>query len=294
MKKNKAKSSTPAIDKYQWLTDKFIALIESGINPWEREWRTNGMGAIHNFVTKESYKGKNPWVLTIDALVRGTEPYYCGRTQGFNKGWKIKKGAKAAFITYANVVVKEDAGGKESAIPFVKWYPVFNVEDWEDEDSIHKIVDEMPQQSEPLNPDSRHESIDQFIKGTGANIITQGSQPCYSPFADRVAMPRWEDFSSGSAYYATLFHELTHWTGHSTRCNRPQSGKFGTIAYAKEELIAELGSAYLCQDKGIEHRLENHAAYLDGWLKGAKEDKMFLYRSMSDAQKAVGFLTTNA
>lgn len=291
MKKQSSKASKKeAIDKYQWLTDRFVSLLENGTNPWRREWRQTGEGMIFNFVTKEPYKGKNPFILQVDAIVRGSEPYYCGRSQGFAKGWSIKKGAKAAFVTYGSSYEKEDDNGEKTQIPFVKWYPVFNVEDWEDAGADHKIIDELPKADTPLNQDERLEAIDQFVKATGANVKTSGSQPLYSPSQDFIAMPRWEDFESGAAYYATLLHELTHWTGHSTRCDRDQVSRFGTKDYAQEELIAEMGSAFLCSDLGIPSNIENHASYLEGWLSAAKADKMYLYRSMGQAQKAVQFI----
>jgi antirestriction protein ArdC len=284
------KTKPVAIDKFQWLTDKFIALIEQGTNPWQKEWRTTGVGAVQNFITKEPYKGRNPWILQIDSLVRGAKPYYCGRSQGFAKGWSIRKGCKAAYVTYANVQVKEDADGNERRIPFVKWYPVFNIEDWCDDKSDHKIKDELPESLPPLNMDQQLAIAEDFLHKTKAKVVTHGSQPCYSPTLDRIAMPAWSDFTSGVAYYATLLHELTHWTGHDSRCDRDLTGGFGSIRYSQEELVAELGASFLCAELGIEGNLENHASYLASWLKGAKEDKMFLYRSMGEAQKAVEYL----
>ena len=288
--KTKAKTTKPALDKYQWLTDKFIALLEAGVNPWQREWRTTGPGCIMNFVTRQAYQGKNPYILQIDSLVRGADPYYCGRSQGFEKGWSIKKGAKAAYICYGSTYTKEDENGDDKTIPFIKWYPVFNAEDWDDSQSDHKIADLMPEALPPLNTDSRLSVVESFVKATGADIKTHGSQPCYSPAMDTITMPRWEDFSGGDSYYATLLHELTHWTGHHSRCDRDQTGRFGTVSYAQEELIAEMGAAFICNDLGVPSNIENHASYLESWLNGAKADKMYLYRSMGKAQQAVQFL----
>lgn len=287
----KKQSKEPAIDKYQWLTDRFVELIEKGVNPWRKEWRSTGVGAVQNFVTKEAYKGANPYILQIDTLCRGEElPYYCGFQQGKDKGWKLIKGSKAAFVTYANRFVDEDSEGNEKVVAFVKWYAVYHVSCWDDSESKHKISDLMPDQQPSLNQDARCAVIDQFIKNTGAAIETQGSQPCYSSHHDQILMPKWEDFSSGQAYYATLLHELTHWTGHETRCNRKLGNRFGSVDYSREELIAEIGSAMLCQHLGINSDLENHASYLSGWLKGAREDKMYLYRSMGQASAAVQFI----
>jgi len=284
------KAKTQPTDKFQWMTDKFISLIESGVNPWRREWRNSGEGCIINFVTGQAYNGRNPLLLAIDTMVRGAElPYYAGFHQGAEKGWSVRKGSKAAYVAYANVVLREGED-EDKLIPFVKWNPVFHLEDWDDSESEKKIVDFLPKSNEPLNLDDRLEAVDSFLKGTGAEIKTQGSQPCYSPSLDRILMPRWEDFSSGGAYYGTALHELTHWTGHKSRCNRNMTDKFGTQGYAKEELIAEMGAALLCQHFGISSDLENHASYLQGWLKGAKEDPKFLYKSMGDARKAFEYL----
>lgn len=293
VKTSKAKrASKQAIDKFEWLTDRFISLIEHGVNPWRKEWRVNGSGAIMNFVTGHAYSGRNPLILQIDTMCRGSgQAYYCGASQGFAKGWNIKKGSKAAYVTYANTVVKEGADGEDDkVIPFVKWSAVFHIDDWDDSQSDHKIVDCLPEAKEPLNQDDRLQAVDEFIKGTGANILTQGSQPCYIPSKDTILMPAWEDFTGAEAYYATELHELTHWTGHASRCNRNLEGSFGTQKYAKEELIAEMGAALLCQHFGISSDLENHASYIKGWLQRAKEDPKFLFKSMGEARKAYEML----
>ena len=275
-------------DKFTWLTDRFITLLENGVNPWRKDWN-GGAGDALNFVTGKPYNGKNPLILTIDSLCRGaSDPYYCGRSQGFALGWNIRKGSKAAFITYANVVVKENET-ESKKIPFVKWSAVFNIEDWSDDRSDNKIVDILPK-FEPVNIDQRLEEIDKFISGK-TSIHTMGGQPCYRPFSDLIVMPCFEKFTTATAYYATALHELTHWSGHKDRCNRDLSGKFGSVSYAKEELIAEMGSALLCQKLGIPSDLENHASYLQSWLVRAKESNKFLYQSMTEAIKAYEFLT---
>lgn len=286
----KAKKNTKGTDKFEWMTEKFISLIESGVNPWRREWRNLGKGCIINFVTGQAYNGRNPLLLAMDTMVRGAElPYYAGFHQGSERGWSVRKGSKAAYVAYANVVVKEGED-EDKLIPFVKWMPVFHLEDWDDAGAETKIVDILPESQESLNQDERLEAVEMFIKGTGATIKTQGSQPCYMPNQDIILMPAWEDFTGGGAYYGTALHELTHWTGHESRCNRNMTGKFGTEGYAKEELIAEMGAALLCQHFGIGSDLENHASYLKGWLKGAREDNKFLYKSMGEARKAFDFL----
>lgn len=285
-------SKKETIDKFEWMTERFITLLEKGTNPWRKEWRSTGNNAIKNFITGHVYEGKNPLILAIDALCRGSDDVlYAGATQGFAKGWKIKKGAKAAYITYANVVVKEGADGTDDkVIPFVKWSPVFHISDWDDSGSDHKITNFLTAPQEPLNQDERQELVEKFIKKTDAKILTQGSRPCYVPTKDTIIMPAWEDFTSASGYYGTLLHELTHWTGHENRCNRSLGNGFGTQAYAKEELIAEMGAALLCQHFGVNSDLHNHASYLSAWLLKAKEDSKFLYRSMTEARKAYDFL----
>lgn len=286
------KTTKESIDKFEWMTERFITLLEKGTNPWRKEWRTTGSGAIKNFVTGHVYEGKNPLILAMDSLCRGSEDVlYAGATQGFAKGWKIRKGSKAAYVTYANVIVKEGTDGTDDkVIPFVKWSPVFHISDWDDSGSDHKIIDFLPTPQEPLNQDERQELVEKFIKKTGAEIKTQGSQPCYIPSKDTIIMPAWADFKNASGYYGTLLHELTHWTGHETRCNRSLGNGFGTQDYAKEELIAEMGAALLCQNFGISSDIENHASYLSGWLSKAKEDSKFLFRSMGEARKAYEFL----
>ena len=287
----KSTEKKPATDKFQWMTEQFISLIEKGVNPWRKEWQ-GGDDEIMNFLTKEPYKGRNPLILTMDTLFRGADhPFYCGAQQGFAKGWTLKKGCKSAYVTYANVVIKEGEGDEDDKKAFfVKWYPVFNINCWEDANSDHKLVDYLPSPSTPINHDDRLAVVDQFIKDSNATIKTQGSQPCYIPSEDTILMPKWENFSNAGAYYGTALHELTHWTGHKSRCNRDQRGEFGTASYAKEELIAEMGAALLCHHFQVKSDLENHASYLKGWLSKAKEDPKFLFNSMGEARKAFEFL----
>jgi antirestriction protein ArdC len=129
----------------------------------------------------------------------------------------------------------------------------------------------------------------EFVSALGAHLVHGGDRACYSPIADRLAMPWARDFRSENDYRATLYHELVHWTGHKSRNDRPIANFFGTADYAREELVAEMGGAFLCAEFGLEYQTQ-HASYLTSWLKVLKEDKRAILKAASQAQKAIDFM----
>ena len=141
------------------------------------------------------------------------------------------------------------------------------------------------------NADERNAAADQFFIDTGAQIYTKGHQPAYYPLADKIEMPEFDDFNTAEDYYSTLSHELTHWTGHKSRLDRQLKGKNDIKEYAQEELIAELGAAFLCAELNISSQpREDHAAYLQSWIKALKNDKKFIFAAASQASRAVDYL----
>lgn len=172
-------------------------------------------------------------------------------------------------------------------IPFMKGYTVFNIEQIEGLPAHYYA----PAKSQ-LNPDQRIEAADAFFADTGADIRHGGSSAYYSPPEDYVQMPVFESFRDAESYYATLAHECTHWTRHKSRLDRDFGRKrFGDEGYAREELVAELGAAFLCADLGLtlEDR-EDHAAYIGSWLKVLKDDKRAIFTAAAHAQRATDYL----
>ncbi|MEN9224961.1 MAG: zincin-like metallopeptidase domain-containing protein [Thermostichus sp. DRC_bins_24] len=171
-----------------------------------------------------------------------------------------------------------------------RWHPVYNIaciDDGEGGLQLQQWTERYRTTSFISQPISQ---VEDFITSTGAQIQHGGNVACYSPSSDRINLPRFQDFTSPEAYYATALHELTHWTGHPTRLNRKIQGRYGSQSYAFEELIAELGSAFLCNDIGIQPQLEHHASYLDSWLRLLKKDTKAFFRASQLATQAARFL----
>nr|WP_312051841.1 zincin-like metallopeptidase domain-containing protein [Brevundimonas diminuta] len=179
----------------------------------------------------------------------------------------------------------DDAGDEvEQRIPFLKAYTVFNIEQIDDLPEAWR-----PTLPEQVNPDERLEAVELFFAGLGADIRHGGSAAYYVLASDHVQMPPFETFRDAGAYYSTLGHECVHWTGHGSRLARDFSRS--TQAYTREELVAELGAAFLCADLGLElEPREDHAAYLGHWLEVLKADKRFLFSAAAHAQRAVAWL----
>jgi antirestriction protein ArdC len=218
-------------------------------------------------------------------------------------GGQVRKGEHGVTVVYANVIERSDKPGQADStgadqittarIPVLRAYTVFNVDQ----------IDGLPgtTTSQPLALPSlpgRIERADAFITASGATVVHRGHRACYIPSADRIEMPPYGQFvdtptaSAAEGYYATLLHELVHWTSPKHRCDRDLGKRFGDNAYAREELVAEIGAAFLCADLGI--TLEprpDHAAYIAAWLDVLKADKRAIFSAAALAQKAVDWLT---
>jgi antirestriction protein ArdC len=208
----------------------------------------------------------------------------------------VRKGEHGSLVVYANSITKNDMDadtGEETAqqIYFLKGYTVFNAEQIESLPAQYYALAEKP--GDFLD---RIEHAENFFAATGASITHGGNRAFYRPFTDQIVMPPFEAFRDAESYYATLAHEATHWTMHASRLDRDFSreygGKrFGSQAYAIEELVAELGSAFLCADLrlALEPR-EDHAAYIANWLEVLKNDKHAIFTAASHAQRAADFI----
>jgi antirestriction protein ArdC len=289
-------SNKQAIDKFQLVTDKLIALIEQGVKPWTKPWHS---APYQNLITEHQYTGINPLLCTIDMIIHEWEyPFFVGFAQAKQQGWTIKKGSKSTWIRWGGTNVKEtedpETGEtkKEFASAF-KWMNIFNVACLDDSQSENKIGDRLEKLvsiTDSINNEPRLEIVEAFIKKHNPNTQFGGNVACYHPGTDTIRMPVYEDFTSAIAYYSTYIHELTHWTGHSTRCARPLIGQFGSQAYAFEELVAELGAAMVCNQIGIDSNLEHHAAYLDDWLSILKGDRKAFFQAAGKAASAANYL----
>jgi antirestriction protein ArdC len=212
--------------------------------------------------------------------------------QALELGGCVRKGEKGELVVYADRIVRAETNDKgedvERQIPFLKGYTVFNAEQCENLPPQYSAL------SAPavLTPLQRIAAVEQFFANTRADIRHGGTRAYYAEGADFVQMPPFETFRDAESYAATLAHELTHWTKHDTRLARDFGrSRWGDEGYAREELVAELGSAFLCADLAITPEVRaDHAAYIASWLKVLKDDRRFIFTAASHAQRAADYL----
>jgi len=288
---------TSKFNIYSHVTDKIIADLERGVRPWQKPW--SGTNAAPRIVrplrhTGEPYNGMNI-LLLWDATIYGGFQNATWMTfkQAEDYGAHVRKGEKASLVVYADKIVKTETDIKtgedmERVIPFMKGYSVFNVEQIEGLPEKFLLPPPPIEESSP----NRLEKVEDFIQHTGAVIRNGGDRAFYSEKSDHVQMPVIDAFTDSESYYGTLTHELTHWTKHESRLNRDFGRKvWGDEGYAKEELVAEIGAAFLCADLGITPEVrKDHAAYIDFWLKELRNDKKLIFTAAAHASRAVEFL----
>jgi len=280
---------------YQKVTDKIVADLEKGDLTWLKPWSAGNMeGRItkplrHNGMP---YNGINVLMLWGASVEAG----YLSQTwmtfrQAKEMGAHVRKGERGNLVVYANTITKteeqDDGREEERTIPFMKGYRVFNVEQIEGLPEHYYAKAELI-----IDPAQKIDHAEEFFAATGANIRHGGNSAHYSGGTDHVQMPVFGSFRSPEAYYATLAHELTHWTKHKDRLDRHFGRKrWGDEGYAREELVAELGAAFLCADLSLTPEPgTDHAAYFQSWLKVLKEDKRAIFSAAAHAQKAADYL----
>ena len=284
------------VDVHQQVTDTIIAAIESGAGQWQMPWHRAGAGLNRpvNIDTGNRYRGVNIVALWAAAEIRGFASGTWGTyRQWQNAGAQVRKGEKASTVVFykeIDVAAENETSGETETQSrlFARASAVFNA------DQVDGYDIALP---EPVDPVQAIEDAERFVGGTGADIRHGGAQAFYRPSGDYIQMPEKERFvgseTSGAteSYYATLLHELTHWTGAAKRLDRQFGGRFGDDAYAIEELVAELGAAFLCAELGVTLTPRpDHAAYLDHWLRVLKADNRAIFAAASKAGQAVDYL----
>jgi antirestriction protein ArdC len=276
---------------YDIINQKIMELLESGTVPWRKTWNA-ASNQPKNLVSKKDYRGINVFLL---ACMPYCSPYWMTYKQVSDKGGHVIKGSKSCPIIFWKWLDKKDAGGDDAdtvtvngKIPMLRYYNVFNME------QVEGI--EPPSATEVINTFTPIETAQKIIAGMPCRpeIKHGGNSASYSPMLDYVKLPVPEAFDSPEEYYSTAFHELSHATGHASRVGRKgilEPSYFGSHEYSKEELVAEMGAAFLCGHAGIEQGIiENSAAYIKGWLKALKNDKMLLVHAAAQAQKASDYI----
>lgn len=293
-KKSKSKKPRRTQDEiYAAVTNRIIDALGEGRVPWRKPWKVEG-GLHKNLVSKKFYRGVNIWLLDLSAMLAEYEsPYWLSFKQAKDLGGNVKKGEHGTEIVFYKRYAKEtdelDENGKKKVkvIWVLRSYTVFNLEQTEGIDP--KKIPEIPK-AEKFSPIERAE---RFVKDihNAPKLRHGGDRAYYRPGTDSIGMPKPEQFDSPEDYYATLFHEEVHATGHKSRTGRVKDWeRFGSDPYAKEELVAEMGSSMVCALLGLEVDHTNTNAYIQSWVKRFEEDKRLVVQAGAKAQGACDYM----
>ncbi len=281
-----------AADVYDKITADIIKAIESGeAGTWMKPWIADA-GMPRNVVTGNAYSGGNVLVLWFTGELKGyaTQEWATYR-QWEGKGAQVRSKEKATHLvrwqTSRCKGTPKDHRCKDCGNLFPIPFAVFNAA------QVDGYTPEAP--AEGLSESERLAIAEEWFKAIGADVRNGGNRAAYAPAQDYILMPMFADFKDGASYYATMAHEHTHWTGHESRLNRDLNNRFGTDAYAAEELIAELGAAFVCATLGIATTPRpDHASYLAHWLTILRADSKAIFFAAGQASKAVDHLVETA
>lgn len=280
-------------DIYQDVTNRIVELLDAGTVPWRNPIRRRaGDGIPTNMVSRRPYRGINVFLLAVEAMQRGfTSDYWLTFKQAATKGGHIRQGERSSLVVFWKQIEKEDdVSGEKLTLPVLRHYNVFNLEQCEglkppEADSSHE--------PKPTAPLAVAEEIVTGFKD-GPPIQHGGSRALYRPVTDEVLIPPAEIFESRESYYCTLFHELSHSTGHSRRLDRGLDSilaPFGSPDYSREELVAEMSAAFLSAHAGIsDATISPSAAYIDHWRKRLKADSRLIVQTAGAAQKSADWI----
>jgi antirestriction protein ArdC len=299
--KKAANTNAVKVDIRQTVTDRIIKMLETGGNQASKRWTESAAGGFPvNGKTGAYYQGVNVLILWGEMMEKGYSfPVWLTYNQAAEMGANVKKGEHGTQCVYFEMMKKrgEDGAGEQTSgeekaefFPMCKAFYVFNADQIENlpQAFIDKHMAAAPADAPKFNA---NEEAERIIKNSGAVLQHQGVKAFYSPSRDVITLPAREVFVTPADYYATALHELTHWTGHSSRLSRDFSGRFGSEAYAFEELIAELGAAFVVGNLGfIDATIVNHASYLESWLKVLRDDKTAIFTACKHAWLASDFI----
>jgi len=270
------------MDIYAEVTNRIIDQLENGLIPWQKPWIASG-----NAISRATGK---PYSL-LNQMILGRGGEYLTFAQCQKEGGKVRKGEKSQMVVFWKFIEQEDEETHEKKqVPFLRYYNVFHIDQCEGLTAKH--MPELPATAKA--DDTAENMIAAYVKRSGVRIVNQeGDRAFYQPSSDTVVLPLLAQFARTAEYYSTAFHELTHSTGHASRLDRlSKTVYFGSEAYSKEELIAEIGAAALVNTAGLEtaNSFRNSAAYLQNWLKVLKDDKRFIVSAAGKAEKAVNLI----
>ena len=276
--------STVADKPYQVITDRILSLLEQGTVPWQKPWNAE-QGQPRNLFTQRKYNGVNLWLL---GSMGYASPFWCTFNQAKAAGGMVKRGEHGVPVVFWKIYDKENEEGEKEKRFALKYFTVFNSA--QIDGVAVPSVEPVPYEHTPI------ERCEKLVGGypLPPQITHGGTRAFYRPSSDAVHMPMPETFVGPERYYSTLFHELTHSTGHSSRLNRKtlkDAVAFGDRSYAQEELMADMGAAYLCGVCGIENAtIDNSASYIQGWRQALKHDPKCVVTAAGQAQKAADYI----
>ena len=272
------------------VTARIVAELEAGAAPWIKPWAaTPGANTPCNAVTNRPYSGCNVVLLWMAQAAGYRTPRFLTFKQALELGGHVRKGERGTRVYFVKQLQVRDKGADDNTatrvVPLLREYTVFNVDQCVN--LPERIV--APSAVKPRNPDERSAAIDEFLACTGASIREGSGEAYYLPGADFISLPRFDAFKNAAHFYSTALHELGHWTGHKSRLARDLRHRFGERAYAAEELVAELCSAFLCAEFSIDGDLR-HAGYIENWIGLLKADTRAFFTACSKAQAAADYL----
>jgi antirestriction protein ArdC len=281
-------------DLYAEVSARIVAELEKGAPPWVKPWSaTPGANTPCNAVSNRPYSGCNVVLLWMAQAAGYRTPRFLTFRQALELGGNVRKGERGTKVYFVKQLQVRDKRADESVsarlIPMMREYTVFNVDQCENlPDNINA--------GKPVrvrNPDTRDELADTFLQSTGADIREGYGEAYYVPSRDFISMPAFAGFKGADHFYNVTFHELTHWTGYKSRLDRDLKSRFGSQRYAAEELIAELGAAFLCAEFSFDGDIRS-AGYIASWIELLKADKRAFFTACGHASNAANYLRSLA
>jgi antirestriction protein ArdC len=276
-------------DLYAEVSARIIAELERGAAPWVKPWSaTPGQNLPQNAITDRPYSGCNVILLWLARNRGWVTPRFLTFKQAIETGGNVRKGEHGTKVYFVKQLQIKDSDREDAdtrLVPMLREYTVFNI------DQCENLPDSV-KAGKPIrvrNPDTRDTLADEFLLSTGADIREGHGEAYYVPSRDFISMPAFEAFKGADHFYNVVFHELTHWTGHKSRLDRDLKNRFGSRDYAAEELVAELGAAFLCAEFSFDGDVRN-AGYIASWIELLKADKRAFFTACSKASKAADYL----
>lgn len=274
---------------FNLVTDRIIQSIDKGVVPWKKPW----LSLVPQNINGRPYTGINRLLLNVNEY---KYPYFLTMKQANQLGGYIRKGQKSNLAVFWRIItVSSDSDGDVTVkhIPYLRYYNVFNIEQTTLPISVVKNADQIKTECESDNLEPIEKAKELVASFRDVPVIEfNHEKACYIPALDKILLPYEHLFQSVEEFYATEFHELAHSTGHAKRLNRKgiQEIHFGTEVYSKEELVAEIGACFLCNQVGITTTFDNSAGYIQGWTMALKNDPRMIVMAAGHAEKAVDFL----